>query len=85
MDPKLSVAIKSAFSGWLKAAMIEVKHHPEQKAELKKAMDDGDVRIVFNVRGNSISLETIDYVENAITELLREQLVASDLPSDTKH
>jgi hypothetical protein len=45
MDPKLSAAIKSAFSVWLNAAMAELKRHPEQKAELKKAMDgDGDVR-----------------------------------------
>ncbi len=86
MDPKLSAAIKSAFSVWLNAAMAEVKRHPEHKAELKKAMDgDGDVRIVFHVRGNCISLETIDYAENAITELLREQLVPGDLPSETKH
>ncbi len=56
MDPKLSAAIKSAFSVWLNAAMAEVKRHPEHKAELKKALDgDGDVRIVFDVRGGIAS------------------------------
>jgi hypothetical protein len=45
-------------------------------AELKKSMDgDGDVRIIYSVRRNAVVIETMDFADQTVTEIFRENLV----------
>jgi hypothetical protein len=69
--------------------MLLLRDHADHIAELRSAMggDNGDVRIVYHMRANAITIETFDTSEQTVTvtELFREQLVAGDLSSELKH
>jgi len=88
-DPRLSAALKSAIAVWLDGAMLLLRDHADHIAELRNAMggDNGDVRIVYHMRANAISIETFDTSEQTVTvtELFREQLVTGALSSELKH
>jgi hypothetical protein len=46
-------------------------------AEMRTCMDGyGDVRVVFHVRENAITVEVVDYADSTVTELFRHHLVA---------
>jgi hypothetical protein len=80
MDPKLAAAVKTAMSLWVTGALEHLKGHDEQMAELRRAMigDATDVRVVYHVRSNAISLETVDRATNMFADLFLEQLVPDD-------
>lgn len=88
-DPKLSTALKSALCVWLDGALLLMRKHSDHVAELRRAMrrDSGDVRIVYHMRANAITIETFDDSGRTvtITELFREQLIRSEVPSETRH
>jgi len=88
-DPRLSAALKSALSVWLDGALLIVRKHADHVAELRKAMgrDHGEVRIVYHMRANAITIETVEASEQTITltELFREALVPGDIPSEIRH
>ncbi|HET8668819.1 MAG TPA: hypothetical protein VFM10_12620 [Terriglobales bacterium] len=88
MDPRFSKILKSALSFWLTSAIEHVKDHAERMEELKKctAGDQGEVRIIYHVKANVVSLETLNMAEGKFRELFREQLAPEDagfaLPPD---
>jgi len=88
-DPKLSAALKSALCVWLDGAMLLLREHAAHVAELRSAMrrDSGDVRIVYHMRANAITIESFDAKGSTVTvtELFREQLINEDVPSETRH
>jgi hypothetical protein len=88
-DPKLSAALKSALCVWLDGAMLLLREHAAHVAELRSAMrrDSGDVRIVYHMRANAITIESFDAKGRTVTvtELFREQLIHEDAPSETRH
>ena len=88
-DPKLSAALKSALCVWLDGALLVLREHAAHVAELRRAMhrDTGDVRIVYHMRANAITIESFDAKGRTVTvtELFREQLIQEDVPSETRH
>ena len=88
-DPRLSAALKSALSVWLDGAMLVVRKHADHVAELRKAMggDNGEVRIVYHMRANAITIETVEASDQSVTltELFREALMPGDIPSEVRH
>ncbi len=76
MDLDLSANLKTAISAWVAGVIEHLKGHSEQLAALKKCMQgDGDVRVVYSVRRNALVIETMDFAEQAVTEIFRENLV----------
>ncbi len=74
MDLDLSTNLKTAISAWVSEAVQHFKN--DELSELRKCMEgDGDVRIVYSVRRNAIVVETMDFAEQTVTELFREELV----------
>ena len=88
-DPRLSAALKSALSVWLDGALLILRKHADHVAELRRAMggESGDVRIVYHMRANAMTIETYDATEQSVTvtELFREQLVPEEVPSEIRH
>lgn len=88
-DSRLSAALKSALSVWLDGALVLMRKHPDHVAELRRALgvDHGDVRIVYHMRANAMTIETFDETEQSVTvtELFREQLIPEDVPSEIRH
>ncbi len=80
MDSRLSGILKSAVTVWVRDAVEQLMGHAEQMAELKKCTerDDGEVRVVFQIKANAISLVTIDKTKGIITQLFREELTPGD-------
>jgi hypothetical protein len=76
MDPKLTLVLANGLELWLDAALADLRMSatPEDVAELAKAMDTGDVRVVYNIRANVISIETFDPNDETATELFRVHL-----------
>jgi hypothetical protein len=81
MDPRLSKILKSSLSFWLTGAIEHVRPHANRMAQLKKCTvgDQGELRIIYHVKANVISLETLNMAEGTSTELFREQLVPGDI------
>ena len=65
---------------WIVDALGHIKPHPDQWGELARCMAivGGDVRVVFHVRENSITVEACDYGAGTIAELFRQHLVPAD-------
>jgi hypothetical protein len=88
-DPRLSAALKSALSVWLDGALLLMRKHTDHVAELRRAMggDGGDVRIVYHMRANAMTIETFDATDQTVTvtELFREQLVQAEVTSEAMH
>ncbi len=87
VDPRLSKILKSALSFWVAGAIEHVKDHAARMEELKKctAGDLGELRVIYHLKANAISLEILNMAENKFTELFREQLAADSgfaLPLD---
>jgi ABC-type uncharacterized transport system ATPase subunit len=80
MDPQISAMVKRAVVLWTGNAVEHLKDYPDRMAELKKAMEDeaADVRIIYYVRANAISIERFDLSERTFTEIFREELVPDD-------
>lgn len=74
MDLDLSANVKAAISTWVAEAF---KHlNSEQLSALKKCMQgDGDVRVIYSVRHNALIIETMNFAEQTVTEIFREDLV----------
>jgi hypothetical protein len=80
MDPQLTAALKAALNLWVSAAMRYIDGRPVQMAELRKCMEgDGEVRIIYHVKANAITIEAIDHAERTFAELFRQQLVPGDI------
>lgn len=77
MDPQFSNMVKRAVVLWTAKAVEHLKGYPEQMAELKKGMEGvaADVRIIYHIRANAISIETFDFSKRTFTEIFREELV----------
>ncbi len=76
MDLELSANLKTAISAWLDGVRQRLNGRSEQFAALKKCIEgDGDVRIVYSVRRNAVIVETMDFAEQTVTEIFREDLV----------
>ncbi len=76
MDLDLSANLKTAISAWVSEALRHLNNHSEQLAELKRCLgSDGDVRIVYSVHRNAIIIETMDFAEQKVSEIFREELV----------
>ncbi|MGN6591125.1 MAG: hypothetical protein ACTHKE_12625 [Sphingomicrobium sp.] len=88
-DPRLSAALKSALCVWLDGAMLLMRKHADHVAELRRAMrgDSADVRIVYHMRADAITIETFDATDLTVTvtELFREQLLQGEAPSEIRH
>jgi hypothetical protein len=88
-DPRLSAALKSALCVWLDGALLLMREHTDHVAELRRAMRRAscDVRIVYHMRANAITIESLDAKGRTVTvtELFREQLIQEEVPSETKH
>ena len=66
-----------------------IRQHTDHVAELRKAMggDSGEVRIVYHMRANAMTIETFDADDQTVivTELFREQLLQAEVPSEIRH
>jgi hypothetical protein len=84
MDPKFgralngAVELKRAVALWLSAAMPLLRPHPEQMEELRKGFHGGEVRIIYHVHGNVITIETVDHEAHTVTEIFREEFAPDD-------
>jgi hypothetical protein len=81
VDPRNARAVKTAIGCWLHGALQELKEHPEQIAELRKcfnANDGSDVRVIFHIKANALTIETLDQSGRIFCELFREFLTPSD-------
>jgi hypothetical protein len=74
---------------WLDGALLLMRKHPDHVAELRRAfgVDHSDVRIVYHMRANAMTIETFDATDQTVTvtELFREQLVPEDVSSEVRH
>jgi hypothetical protein len=86
-EPRLSNIIKSALSFWLTGAVERVGPHANRMAELRKCSvgDQGDLRIIYHVKANVISLEAFNMAEGTFTELFRERLAPGDISLALPH
>ncbi len=74
MDLDLSTNLKTAISAWVSEAVQHFKD--DQLSQLRKCMaGDGDVRIVYSVRRNAVVIETMDFADQMVAEVFREELV----------
>jgi|tagenome__1003787_1003787.scaffolds.fasta_scaffold20784502_3 hypothetical protein len=80
-EPRLSKIIKSALSFWLSETIERVRPHANRMDELRKCTvgDQGDLRIIYHVKANVISLEAFNMAEGTFTELFRERLAPGDI------
>ncbi len=75
MDLDLSANLKTAISAWVAGVVEHLNGHSELVA-LKKCMQgDGDVRVIYSVRRNALIIETMDFAEQTVIEIFREDLV----------
>ncbi len=78
MDLDLSANLKTAISTWVAEAFkhLNGNGHSEQLSVLMKCMQgDGDVCVIYSVRHNALIIETMDFAEQTVTEIFREDLV----------
>jgi hypothetical protein len=79
MNPKTTSELTTALRPWVNDALAYIKERPDLWAELVKCMTaDGDVRVVFHIRANAITVEAADYTESTVAELFRQQIVPED-------
>jgi hypothetical protein len=80
MNPQISRALKTAVTLWTAQAVEHLKGHAKQIVELRKAMEGetADVRIIFHIRANAITMETFDLGERTFCEIFREELIPDD-------
>jgi hypothetical protein len=80
MNSKISSALKNAVGHWLNEAIPHIKGRREQMAELRNGLEgDGcDVRVIYHLRANCITIETFDMANRTFTEILRDQFVPDD-------
>jgi hypothetical protein len=76
MDPQFSAMVKRAAAQWIAAAIEHLKGYPQQMDALKKSMEDvgADVRIIYYIRADAISIEACDFSKRTFTEVFREEL-----------
>jgi hypothetical protein len=79
MDPNTTGQLTAALRPWVKDALGYIKQRPDLVAEMAKCLNqDGDVRIVFHIRANAITVEAADYNEGTMAELFRQHLLGDD-------
>jgi hypothetical protein len=80
MNPKITGALKAAVAVWLMEAVPHIKGHHKKMAKLRNGLESEgcDVRVIFHLRANAITIETFDLADNTFTEILRNQIVPDD-------
>ena len=80
MDRQFSAMVKRASALWIAAVIEHLKGYAEQMDLLKKSMenDAADVRIIYYIRADAISIEACDFSKRMFTEVFREELTPDD-------
>jgi hypothetical protein len=79
MDSKTTRNLTMALRPWLAEAIEVIKLRPDIIAAMRKSADGaGDVRVVFHIRENAISVEVVDYAESTVVEVFRQMLLPED-------
>ena len=79
MNFEITHNLTMALRPWLAEAIEHIKKRPETIHIMRKCAEGaGDVRVVFHIRENAITVEVIDYSDNTVAEIFRQLVTPGD-------